>query len=141
MGMGKTTRIVLYDNLKDNYTLEETGAVIAHEAGHWRNKHIIKGISLASGASFLFLFFIFILLSKWGKVFNISSAGDIKGLPLILLLFILLNLFSLPVQNSISRHFERQADMDALHFSENPDACIKLDQRLALQNYSEITPK
>ena len=44
------------------------------------------------------------------------------------------------MQNMISRHFERQADMTALELTENPSACVKLHQRLALQNFSEITP-
>jgi len=140
LGIGNTTRIVLYDTLKDSYPVDETMAVIAHEAGNWKHNHIIKGILLALAASFLFLSLIFILLTFCGKMFHISSPEDIRGLPLILLVFVLVNIFSLPVQNRISRHFERQADLAALELTDAPQACIKLDQRLAIQNFSEITP-
>ncbi len=139
IGLGSTTRIILYDTLKD-YSIDETLAIIAHEAGHWKYHHIIKGIGMCIIAGFCFLFFLYMLLTSMGHILNISSRTDIKALPLIILLFIIINLFSLPVQNMISRHFERQADMTALELTENPSACVKLDQRLAAQNLSEITP-
>lgn len=139
IGIGSSTRIVLYDTLKD-YSIDETLAIIAHEAGHWKYHHIIKGITMCIIAGFCFLFFLYMLLTKMGHILNISSPSDIKTLPLIILLFIIINLMSMPVQNMISRHFERQSDMAALELTENPSACIKLDQRLAVQNFSEITP-
>jgi STE24 endopeptidase len=139
IGLGSTTRIVLYDTLKD-YSIDETLAIIAHEAGHWKYNHIIKGIIMCIAAGFCFLSFLYMLLTKIGHILNISSQSDIKTLPLIILLLVIINLFSLPVQNSISRHFERQADRTALELTENPSACVKLDQRLAVQNLSEITP-
>lgn len=139
IGLASTTRIVLYDTLKD-YSIDETLAIIAHEAGHWKYHHIIKGITMCIMAGFCFLFFLYMLLTKTGHILNISSPSDIKTLPLIILLFIIINLFSLPVQNMISRHFERQADMTALELTENPSACVKLEQRLAIQNLSEIRP-
>jgi len=139
IGIGSTTRIVLYDTLKD-YSVDETLAIIAHEAGHWKYHHIIKGITMCIIAGFCFLFFLYMLLTKMGHILNISSPSDIKTLPLIILLFIIINLLSLPVQNMISRHFERQSDMAALEFTKNPSECVKLEQRLAVQNLSEITP-
>ena len=139
IGLGSTTRIVLYDTLKD-YSIDETLAIIAHEAGHWKYNHIIKGIIMCITAGFCFLFFLYMLLAKFGHILKISSQSDMKTLPLIILLFIMINLLSLPVQNSISRHFERQSDWTALELTENPSACVKLDQRLAAQNLSEIRP-
>jgi len=140
MGLGSTTRIVLYDTLKDNYPVAETASIIAHEVGHWKYNHIIKGISLCITGGFAFLFCLFILLTRYGISFSLSSPRDIKGLPLILLMIILINLFTLPVQNSISRYFERQADWTSLELTDDPEAFIKVEQRLAIQNLSEITP-
>lgn len=140
IGLGNSTRIVLYDTLKDNYPLEETVAVIAHEAGHWKHNHIIKGIIMGILAGFMFLLLIYILLTKYGYLFSLNSPSDIKGLAVILLLFLLINILSLPLQNIISRHFESQSDMTALELTEDPKACIALEKRLALQNLSEITP-
>ncbi len=46
-GIGKKKKIVLYDTLIDNHTTEELVAVLAHEVGHFKKKHIIWGFVLS----------------------------------------------------------------------------------------------
>src|SRR5262249_31557807 len=43
-GFGPTRRIVLYDNLLEKNRPKEVESVLAHEIGHWRHDHIVKGI-------------------------------------------------------------------------------------------------
>lgn len=139
VGLGGTTRIVLYDTLK-NYSIHETASIIAHEGGHWKHRHIIKGIFLTTISGLLFFFLLYLFFERYGNKFGFSSAYDIKTLPFILFLVFFINITTLPIQNSISRYFERQSDMTSLEITNNPDAMISLQKKLALQNMSEITP-
>jgi len=41
-GIGKTKRIVLFDTLLASHSTEEILAVLAHEIGHWKKKHLVK---------------------------------------------------------------------------------------------------
>ncbi|MCL5071877.1 MAG: M48 family metalloprotease, partial [Actinobacteria bacterium] len=56
-GIGKTERIVIYDNLLNQYTKKEVLSIIAHEVGHWKNKHMIKNLVMEA-AGIIILFFI-----------------------------------------------------------------------------------
>ena len=53
MGLGTTKQIVIYDNLLQNYSLDEVRAVLAHEMGHWQKGHIIDGLGLGVIGVFL----------------------------------------------------------------------------------------
>lgn len=133
-GIGKSKRIVLYDTLLSQFSREEALAVIAHEMGHWRYNHIYKSVIMASAGMFL-AFFLFNLL--------ISGAGlkaDIRILPLALLFFSLISFVSLPANNAVSRHFERQADREAVRLTENPSGHVTLFENLARANLSEVEP-
>jgi STE24 endopeptidase len=63
-GIGKKKKIVLFDTLINNHTQEELVAVLAHEVGHFKKKHIVWSylISMAQ------VFFILFILSK--MIFN-----------------------------------------------------------------------
>ena len=47
-GIGKSKRIVIYDNLLEKYSKDEVLSVIAHEVGHWKYMHILKNILIKS---------------------------------------------------------------------------------------------
>ncbi|AGA69483.1 Zn-dependent protease with chaperone function [Desulfitobacterium dichloroeliminans LMG P-21439] len=135
-GVGGTKRIVLYDNLLNQYSLAEIKAVIAHEMAHWQKGHIAKGLTLGILGSFL----------VWGGAYLILRAYISKYHvpPLIwavLLLFVLLtNFVSAPLQNSISRQMEIEADQSAVLLTGDPSAAIHLQTNLALKNRSDLSP-
>ncbi|GAB5410248.1 MAG: hypothetical protein BalsKO_26130 [Balneolaceae bacterium] len=60
-GFGKNKRVALYDTLIENHTVEELVAVLAHEIGHYKKKHIIKGMatSIVQSAVLFYLLSIF----------------------------------------------------------------------------------
>jgi STE24 endopeptidase len=121
---------------------EEVESIIGHELGHWRYHHIVKGIALASAGGFVGLFLLSCVL-RWAvdrKPFLLRSPTDPAGLPLVLLLFMLALWVTMPMQNGISRHFERQADETALELAQNPAAFIEAEKRLALDNVSNVAP-
>lgn len=133
-GLGKTKRIVIYDNLLNNFSREEVMAVIAHEMGHWRYNHIFKSILLGSAGTFLSLYILKALLSAMGL------AAGLKSLLVAYLFFSLLSLATMPLENLLSRSYERQADIAALRLTENPTAFIALKQNLGMANLSVVQP-
>lgn len=133
-GIGGSKRIVVFDNLINNFSRKETLNVIAHEIGHWYNWHIFKSIiiGIISGTAGLFLI---------NAVFTYSNmVGDFKSILVIILLISIISFLSLPLQNAVSRTFERQADNFTMHATENPDAQIQLMLKLAESNLSNVSP-
>jgi STE24 endopeptidase len=141
-GLGGTTRIVLFDTLLAKATPEEVDLVLAHEMGHWRHRHIWKGIAIgALGIALLFLLLSFLLRSAIiASAFGLSGPGDAGAVPFLWLVFFVLNLATLPIQTGISRAFEREADRESLRLTGNPDGFIRTEVRLAEANLADPDP-
>ncbi len=141
-GFGSSRRIVLYDTLLRKHTDAEIESILAHELGHWRHDHIVKGILLATLAAIFGLCVLDQLLraaigrEPWG----IKSLGDPAGLYLVLLIAYLGSWIEMPIQNFVSRHFERQADQVSLKLAGQPEAFISGERVLAATNKSNVTP-
>lgn len=134
-GLGSSKRIVIFDNLLERFTGPEALAVIAHEMGHWKHNHIIKGLLLGSAAVFSTLFLFQLALKGLGL-----WTADIRIIPLALLFFALISFAGRPVENAISRAFERQADREAVHLTRDPASLVSLKQNLARNNLSSVWP-
>jgi STE24 endopeptidase len=121
---------------------DEVETILAHELGHWRHQHIVKGIALASAALLVGLFLLsrILLWAVGRRPFLLRSPADPAGLPLIMLLLTLGIWLTMPVQNAISRYFERQADASALELARNPAAFIEAEKRLARDNLNNVAP-
>lgn len=141
-GFGSTRRIVLYDTLLKDSTPEESLSILAHEIGHWRHDHIVKGLALASLGAIAGCFLLSRLLlalvnsSPW----RLRSPSDPAGLPLVLLLFTIASWLSLPIQNGISRYMENQADQASIELTQKPQVFIKAEIQLCRSNKSNVTP-
>jgi len=132
-GLGRTKRIVLYDNLVNNFSREQSMAVIAHEMGHWKRMHILKWFLISSAASFVFLLGASKLVSSMGQT-------GFRAVIVIFLIYSLLSVVMLPVENLISRQFEKQADRISFELAPDPQNSIQLFIRLAKTNYSNVEP-
>lgn len=139
-GVGGSTRIVLYDTLVRSYPPDELLSVLGHEMGHWRERHVWKGLALnAIAAPFGFLAAHVLLratLPRWG----IRSPADIAGLPLLMLLLSLATIATLPIQNWQSRRWEAAADAIAVRATGDREAVARTFAHLARQNLSDPTP-
>jgi len=136
-GLGSTKQIVLYDNLLNNYSLDEVRAVLAHEMGHWKKGHIVEGLVLGTIGSFL----IWGLLALFLRGFTPVSGHYPQQIWASLLLFFLLILFvTNPLQNYISREMEQQADQVSLELTGDPTAAVHLQINLATKNLSDMSP-
>jgi STE24 endopeptidase len=121
---------------------DEIESILAHELGHWRHHHIVKGLCLASAGGLLG-FFVLSRIMHWAvrrRPFFLTGITDPAGLPLLLLLLLLGTWFAMPIQNAISRAFERQADMESLELARQPDAFIAAEERLARDNLTNVAP-
>jgi STE24 endopeptidase len=141
-GFGATRRIVLYDTLLESHGDQETLSILGHELGHWRHHHIVKGIALGTlGAGLGFLVLAQIL--SWAAAaarFGWTSPADPASLPLVVLLSALGGFLAMPVQNAVSRSFEREADRDSLELYGHPEVFIEAEKRLARDNISNVVP-
>jgi STE24 endopeptidase len=141
-GLGRTRRIVLYDTLIATSTPEEVELIVAHEVGHWRRHHTWKGMAISAASALATLWLIARLLNAAADSgrFGFIHPADPVSLPFLLLLFLALTILTTPIQVAISRSFEREADLESLRLSANPEAFIGAEVKLARANFADIEP-
>ncbi len=108
-GVGKSKRVVLFDTLLNKLSKKEILAVLGHELGHFKNKDILKNISLV-GLMLFVLFAIFgNLPDSLFKSLNIPKSG--ANIIMLAILFSEVIFFILsPIINLVSRNNEFKAD-------------------------------
>jgi STE24 endopeptidase len=141
-GLAKNRRIVLYDNLVKDNTEAEVTSVIAHEIGHWKHNHIWKGLAFSIASIIFFFFLADKALAFWAAKgwCGVASQGALAGAPVLYLLITLATTLSLPLQNAVSRQFERTADREAILLTNDPATFISSMQKLARRNLSDVEP-
>jgi len=136
-GLGATKRIVLYDTLLDSQTREQVRLVVAHELGHWRYGHLLKGV-LASAAG---VFLALVAFKSQVPGVPVSSHRVLEQLLALLFVFAILSGYVLtPASNSVSRRFEAQADAYSLSLTKDPNSFVSAQVRLAQDNLSDVEP-
>jgi len=139
-----TTRIALNDNLLRRASPAEIKAVMAHELGHYVLNHIVKSVvylTLLFGVGFFFSNLGFAALYRvFGANWGVRDIGDSAGLPLLLIFFTLFGLVATPIQNSIVREDEVQADIFGLNAAREPDAFATAILKLAEYRKLDPTP-
>ena len=141
-GVGKTKRIVLFDTLLESHPEEEILAVLAHEVGHWKRKHVLKQIILLEVLSFA-VFYIVSKLFKWPllyETFGFEEPTLYIGIFLIGALLSPLGYFAQPLESAISRRFEREADDFVLELTKTAEPMRNALKRLASDNLANLIP-
>jgi STE24 endopeptidase len=143
-GLGNTKRIVLGDNLTNEFTPDEVEVVIGHEMGHNLLHHIWWGILFSSILAGIGFFIIHLtgpkIITRFNSRLNIENMADIAGLPLLFLIFMVYGIITMPIGPAFSRHMERQADRFALEITHNKSAFISAMNKLAYINLSDPNP-
>jgi STE24 endopeptidase len=141
-GLGPTRRLVLFDTLLAEVPRGELRGVVAHELGHRRHRHVAVGTALAMAGAVATVLVLGGALSLHGLVASIGAKGpgDPRVVPLVLLVFSVLQLAGLPFGTWISRRWERTADRFAVDMTGDGEAMEQLHRRLALANLSDLDP-
>ncbi len=144
-GFGKTKRIVFFDTLLERLTPSEIEAVLAHELGHFKRRHVVKRIAFTFALSLGFLWLLALLMqASWfyqGLGVAIPSSSLSTALAL-LLFFMVLPVFSFllhPLMSAYSRKHEFEADAYAAQQTDGRDlasALVKMYQ----DNAATLTP-
>lgn len=139
-GLGRTRRVLLGDTLLSNFTAEEIEVVFAHEVGHHVYRHIPKLIAAGFVFSVLAFWASDRVLAGWIGPSYDPAQMPIAALPMLLLVFGVLGLVMTPLQNTLSRHFERQCDRYALTRSRLSEAYRSAFRKLARLNKDDPRP-
>ncbi len=141
-GFGKNKRIVLFDTLIKEQSTDELVAVLAHEMGHFKKKHIIKRMSL----SVLQMGFVFYLLSLFISNENLFTAFYVEkmsihaGLVFFGMLYSPIDLFLSVFFQISSRKDEYEADRFAAQTLDDPNPMVTALKKLSAHNLSNLNP-
>ena len=144
-GFGAAKRVVFYDTLLKQLNPAEVDAVLAHELGHFKHKHIVKRIAVMFAMSLVGFALLGWLSSQvWfytglGVRPNLSGANDALALLLFLMGVPLLSFFISPVMAQFSRKHEFEADAYAISQTDGRDLQSAL-LKLYKDNASTLTP-
>jgi len=137
-----TIRVSLNDNLLNRCTPAEVQAVMGHELGHYVLNHSYKLViylSLLAVAGFAFAHWAFgFVQRRWVAARGVGGIDDFAGLPILLAALSAFMLLATPVQNTIVRTTEAEADIFGLNAAREPDAFATVS--LKLSDYRKISP-
>jgi STE24 endopeptidase len=142
-GLGRTRRVIMGDTLLDGFSPDEIEVIFAHEIGHHVHRHIPKLI--AAGI-------VFMLAGFWACDFVLRmwmqqtigavdyAALPVSSLPVLLLTLTAFSLLLEPVQNVLSRRYERQCDRYAIRRTGLREAYLSAFRKLAVLNKDDPCP-
>ncbi len=144
-GLGRARRVLLADTLLDQFPEDEVLAVVAHELGHFRLRHIWKGMALGTVLTFVGLFIV-------ARVHVGLADGDLSGgsgqtgvaalvtLPWLVLLLSVYGFVTGPLTNAYSRRHEFAADQYSVKLIDEGDSLATALNRLAELNLADRDP-
>ena len=140
-GFGKEKRITLYDTLVNDLEEEEIVAVLAHEVGHYKRKHIIYNLSLSILTTGLTLWILSLFVSNpiFSQALSVEETSFHIGLIVFGILYTPISEITGLLMNLLSRKFEYQAD----DFAKETYAAAPLIsslKKLSSNSLSNLTP-
>ena len=140
-GMGRKKRIVLFDTLITELSTDEIVAVLMHEIGHYRKKHIISSMILTfiQSGILLYIFSLFVSQPVFSQALGVPAASFHIGLITFGILFSPISIVIGLVMNTFSRKNEFQADDFAAGFGMG-NALIGALKKLSVNNLTNLTP-
>jgi STE24 endopeptidase len=135
-GLGRTKRVVLYDNLLEDFTPAEVRLVVAHELGHVRHRDVPKGLLYLAIVAPFGMFAV----ARLGERLAGRDALTPAALPAMVLAVALVAPAITIISNQLSRAVERRADAYALELTREPETQIEFQRRIAIKNVSDPDP-
>jgi len=141
-GFGRNKRIALFDTLISQHTVQELVAILAHEVGHNKKKHILQRtvIGILQSGIVLFLLSLFLNSSGLYQAFYMNHESIYSGLLFFALLYTPIELVLSVVMQIFYRKHEYEADRFAAETIDNPQSLISALKKLSAGNLSNLTP-
>ena len=141
-GFGRNKRIALFDTLVENHPSQEIVAVVAHEIGHYKKKHIQKRalISIVNTGVMFYLLSMFLDNRLLFDAFYIEKDSVYLALLLFGLVYTPVNVALSLIGNWISRKDELDCDLWAVDTGAGGEAMVSALRRLSANNLSNLTP-
>ncbi len=141
-GFGRNKRIALFDTLVEQHTVDELVAVLAHEIGHYKKKHILVGmvISIVHMGVIFYLLSIFISQRGLFDAFYMQDMSIYAGMLFFGMLYAPIELILSIFMNMFSRRNEYQADRFAVNTFPHPESFISALKKLMANNLGNLTP-
>ena len=142
-GIGHTKRVVLYDNLIEDFPEDQVRMVVAHELGHQKHEDIYRGLAWLAIVAPAGTFLAQALAERFGRREGLDDPKRKPApaaLPAIVLSMALVSFVMGSASNVLSRKVEARADGFALELTRDPVAQIALERRLAVSNVSDPDP-
>jgi STE24 endopeptidase len=140
-GLGQTKRVVLYDNLIDDFPPDQVRSVVAHELGHVKHHDVPRGLLWIAIVAPAGAFLVQRLAERFarGALGGPAKPGP-DALPAVILAFALVSFALTCAGNVLSRQVEARADAFALDLTREPDAFVELERSLATRNVGDPDP-
>lgn len=141
-GIGDKKRIVLFDTLLEKLDREEILSVLAHEAGHWKKKHVLKTLVTSEIAALAVVIGGFFMirsgvLTTWFGITAPTLPADVLLYGFVLGLA---GFFAAPLAAWFSRRHEREADRFAHDLMGNSKGLVRALKKLTRDNLSNLYP-
>jgi len=140
-GLGAKKRIVLYDTLINDLTVNELVAVLAHEIGHYKKHHVIWSLLLGvlQTGIVLFIFSLFVGSPELSAALGVKTPSFHIGLIAFGILYSPLSIITGLAMNIFSRKNEYQADEFAAKYFDGKELASAL-KKLSVKNLSNLRP-
>jgi len=141
-GFGRHKRIVLFDTLINQHDRDELVAILAHEMGHFKKRHIIVGLitSIVQTGVMFFLLSLCISHPALFEAFYMPQPSIYAGLVLFGLLYAPMDFLTGILSMIISRRNEYAADCFASETTGNGEALIRALIKLSVHHLSNLSP-
>ncbi|MEW6087905.1 MAG: M48 family metallopeptidase [bacterium] len=141
-GFGKNKRIVLFDTLIEKHPNKELVSILAHEIGHYKKKHIIKGMIINILQVGLFFYLLSFFISREGifNAFFMENMSIYAGLLFFGMLYTPMSFILSVLTQVFSRSNEYEADRFAVETTNSPESFVDALKKLAVTNLANLTP-
>jgi STE24 endopeptidase len=137
IGLGHSKRVVLYDNLIDDFSPGEVRTVVAHELGHQKHDDLLRGLAWLAIVAPAGTFLVQALAERARPG---GRLGTPAALPAIALSIAVVSLGLGCASNVLSRKVEASADSFALRLTRDPEDFIGFQRRISIQNVGDPDP-
>jgi STE24 endopeptidase len=134
-GIGPSRRVILWDTLLDGrFDRREVRSVVAHEFGHIKRDHVLKGVAWFALLLIPTAFVIALVTRRRGGMYRAEAV------PLAVFALVAITIVTTPLQNAVSRHVEAEADWFALETTRDPTAASGAEHELAIASLNQPRP-